>query len=158
MTLLQFPTESNSERILEIGQYLLKLCARVRCLVFLTRSVVCWCALCWFRYINNSSSWFPVFWQWIIKWFASVILILVCFAIIKLLCLFIILEQITLNTAIVIHLSKQWHLVIICGILYLCWNVQWIAGIGPSDSLHFSIYITNATYDNEQMLLLFCFY
>jgi len=33
-TLLQFPTESNSERILKIGQYLVKLWARVRCLVF----------------------------------------------------------------------------------------------------------------------------
>jgi len=34
----KFPTESNSERILEIGQYL-KLWARVRCLVFLTHGV-----------------------------------------------------------------------------------------------------------------------
>jgi len=32
--------ESNSERILKIGQYLVKLWARVRCLVFLTHSVV----------------------------------------------------------------------------------------------------------------------
>jgi len=31
---LLFPTESNSERILKIGQYLVKLWARVRCLVF----------------------------------------------------------------------------------------------------------------------------
>ena len=30
----KFPTESNSERILKIGQYLVKLWARVRCLVF----------------------------------------------------------------------------------------------------------------------------
>ena len=29
----KFPTESNSERILKIGQYLVKLWARVRCLV-----------------------------------------------------------------------------------------------------------------------------
>ena len=36
----KFPTESNSERILKIGQYLVKLwAARVRCLVFLTHSV-----------------------------------------------------------------------------------------------------------------------
>ena len=35
----KFPTESNSERILKIGQYLVKLWARVRCLVFLTHSV-----------------------------------------------------------------------------------------------------------------------
>ena len=35
----KFPTESNSERILKIGQYLLKLWARVRCLVFLTHGV-----------------------------------------------------------------------------------------------------------------------
>ena len=34
------PTESNSERILKIGKYLVKLWARVRCLVFLTHSVV----------------------------------------------------------------------------------------------------------------------
>jgi len=33
-TLLQIPTESNSEIILKIGQYLVKLWARVRCLVF----------------------------------------------------------------------------------------------------------------------------
>ena len=31
----KFPTESNSDRILKIGQYLVKLWARVRCLVFL---------------------------------------------------------------------------------------------------------------------------
>ena len=30
----KFPTESNSQRILKIGQYLVKLWARVRCLVF----------------------------------------------------------------------------------------------------------------------------
>jgi len=30
----KFPTESNSERILKIGQYLVKLCAWVKCLVF----------------------------------------------------------------------------------------------------------------------------
>jgi len=35
----KFPTESNSERILKIGQYLVKLWARVRCLLFLTHSV-----------------------------------------------------------------------------------------------------------------------
>ena len=35
----KFPTESNSERILKIGQYLVKLWARVRCVVFLTHSV-----------------------------------------------------------------------------------------------------------------------
>ena len=35
----KFPTESNSERILKIGKYLVKLWARVRCLVFLTHSV-----------------------------------------------------------------------------------------------------------------------
>jgi len=34
------PTESNSERILKIGQYVVKLWARVRCLVFLTHGVV----------------------------------------------------------------------------------------------------------------------
>ena len=33
----KFPTESNSERILTIGQYLVKLWAIVRCLVFLTQ-------------------------------------------------------------------------------------------------------------------------
>ena len=38
-TRLGFPTESNSERILKIGQYLVKLWARVRYLVFLTHSV-----------------------------------------------------------------------------------------------------------------------
>ena len=32
--------ESNSEKILKIGKYLVKLWARVRCLVFLTHSVV----------------------------------------------------------------------------------------------------------------------
>ena len=36
----KFPTESNSERILTIGQYLVKLWAGVGCLVFLTHSVV----------------------------------------------------------------------------------------------------------------------
>jgi len=35
----KFPTESNSERILKIGQYSVKLWARVRCLVFLTHGV-----------------------------------------------------------------------------------------------------------------------
>jgi len=35
----KFSTESNSERILKIGKYLVKLWARVRCLVFLTHSV-----------------------------------------------------------------------------------------------------------------------
>jgi len=35
----KFPTESNSERIFKIGQYLVKLWARVRCLVFLTHNV-----------------------------------------------------------------------------------------------------------------------
>jgi len=36
----KFPTESNSKRIMKIGQYLVKLWARVRCLVFLTHGVV----------------------------------------------------------------------------------------------------------------------
>ena len=36
----KFPTESNNERIWKIGKYLVKLWARVRCLVFLTHSVV----------------------------------------------------------------------------------------------------------------------
>ena len=36
----KFRTESNSERILKISQYLVKLWARVRCLVFLTHGVV----------------------------------------------------------------------------------------------------------------------
>jgi len=36
----KFPTESNGERIVKIGQYLVKLWARVRCLVFLTHGVV----------------------------------------------------------------------------------------------------------------------
>jgi len=36
----KFPAESNGERILKIGKYLVKLLARVRCLVFLTHSVV----------------------------------------------------------------------------------------------------------------------
>jgi len=36
----KFPTESNIERILKIGQHLVKLWARVRCLVFLTHGVV----------------------------------------------------------------------------------------------------------------------
>ena len=36
----KFPTEFNSERILKIGQYLVKLWARVRCLVFLTHGVI----------------------------------------------------------------------------------------------------------------------
>jgi len=35
----KFPTESNTERILKIGQHLVKLWARVRCLIFLTHSV-----------------------------------------------------------------------------------------------------------------------
>ena len=35
----KFPTESNSERILDIGEYSVKLWARVRCLVFLTHGV-----------------------------------------------------------------------------------------------------------------------
>ena len=39
MTLLQISTESTSERILKIGQYLVKLWARVWCLVFLTHGV-----------------------------------------------------------------------------------------------------------------------
>ena len=43
MTLLQFPTESNSETILTTGQYLVMLWARVRCLVFLTHGVVLEC-------------------------------------------------------------------------------------------------------------------
>jgi len=30
----KFPTESNSERILDIGKYLVKLWARVKCLFF----------------------------------------------------------------------------------------------------------------------------
>jgi len=38
----KFPTESKSERILKIGKYLVKLWARVRCLVFLTHSVDGW--------------------------------------------------------------------------------------------------------------------
>ena len=33
----KFPTESNSERILKIGQYLVKLWARVRCRFFDSR-------------------------------------------------------------------------------------------------------------------------
>ena len=36
----KFPTESNSERILKTGQYLVKLWARVWCLVFLTHGVL----------------------------------------------------------------------------------------------------------------------
>ena len=40
----KFPAESNSERILKIGQYLLKLWARVKCLVFLTHGVVVICS------------------------------------------------------------------------------------------------------------------
>jgi len=36
----KFPAESNSERILKIGQYLVKLWATVRCLVFLTHNVL----------------------------------------------------------------------------------------------------------------------
>jgi len=36
----KFPAKSNSERILKIGKYLVKLWARVRCLVFLTHSVL----------------------------------------------------------------------------------------------------------------------
>ena len=35
----KFPTESKSERILKIGQYLVKLWARVKCLVFWTHGV-----------------------------------------------------------------------------------------------------------------------
>jgi len=35
----KFSIESNSEKILKIGKYLVKLLARVRCLVFLTHSV-----------------------------------------------------------------------------------------------------------------------
>ena len=35
----KYPTESICEKILKIGQYLVKLWARVRCLVFLTHSV-----------------------------------------------------------------------------------------------------------------------
>jgi len=35
----KFPTESNCESILKIGQYLVKFWARVRCLVFLTHGV-----------------------------------------------------------------------------------------------------------------------
>jgi len=35
VTTYKFPTESNSERILKIGQYLVNLWARVRCVVFL---------------------------------------------------------------------------------------------------------------------------
>ena len=38
----KFHTESTSEKILKIGQYLVKLWARVRCLVFLTHGVVPW--------------------------------------------------------------------------------------------------------------------
>jgi len=44
ISLLKF-TESNSERIVKIGQYLVKLWARVRCLAFLTHGV----------HINNRS-------------------------------------------------------------------------------------------------------
>ena len=36
----KFPTESNSEKILKIGKYLVKLWTRVWCLVFLTHGVV----------------------------------------------------------------------------------------------------------------------
>ena len=51
----KFPTESNSERILKIGQYLVKLWARVRCLVFfLTHSVV----RCLFDQYMSVSSYF----------------------------------------------------------------------------------------------------
>jgi len=39
ISLLKFPTEFNTERILKIGKYLVKLWARVRCLVFLTHRV-----------------------------------------------------------------------------------------------------------------------
>jgi len=35
----KFPTESTSKRIVKIGQYLVKLWASVRCLVFLTHGV-----------------------------------------------------------------------------------------------------------------------
>ena len=42
----KFATESNSERILKIGQYLVKLWARVRCLVFLTHGVVYFTSTC----------------------------------------------------------------------------------------------------------------
>jgi len=40
-TRLGFPTESNSERILKIGQYLVKLWARVRYLVFFDSQCKC---------------------------------------------------------------------------------------------------------------------
>ena len=44
----KFPTESNSERILKIGQYLVKLWARVRCLVFFdSRCSVILCLTVW---------------------------------------------------------------------------------------------------------------
>jgi len=36
----KFPIESNGERILKIGRYLVKLWARVRCLVSLTHRVI----------------------------------------------------------------------------------------------------------------------
>ena len=42
----KFPTESNNERILKIGKYLVKLWATVRCLVFLTHGVVLTVILC----------------------------------------------------------------------------------------------------------------
>jgi len=41
----KFPTESNSERILKIGQYLVKLWAGVGCLVFFDSQ----CSLSYFR-------------------------------------------------------------------------------------------------------------
>ena len=47
----KFPTESNSERILKIGQYLVKLWAKARCLVFLTHSV---CAIIYKTSHTNS--------------------------------------------------------------------------------------------------------
>jgi len=37
----KFSTESNSERILKIGKYLVKLWARVRCLVFFDSQCIC---------------------------------------------------------------------------------------------------------------------
>ena len=54
MTLLQISNESSSERILKIGQYLVKLWARVRCLVFLTHSVfvVMHTIICIFEFMN----------------------------------------------------------------------------------------------------------
>jgi len=46
----EFPTESNSERILKIGSYLAKLWTRVWCLVFLTHGVYLYHLVLFLRY------------------------------------------------------------------------------------------------------------